>query len=432
MDFLPAEFIANKRQRKTHTQIEIKSFIGQFATGKIPDYQVAAWLMAAYLNGLSSDETLWITESMLHSGEVLSFGDLDPAPVDKHSTGGVGDKTSLILAPLLAAAGGYTPMMAGRGLGHTGGTLDKLEAIPGFKVQMELEQFKSIVRKVGAAIIGQSRSICPADLKLYALRDVTATVDSIPLICASIMSKKIAEGIGGLVLDVKFGSGAFMKTKAKAQDLAQQLVYIGQKYGINTVTLLTDMNQPLGSYVGNALEVKECMDIMSNIKMVENGVDLYADTHALTLELAGNMLVLSKICSSVEEGKKVGRKLLESGKVMEKFMEMTYAQGAVTKWQLPVAKCKEEYLSPVDGQLLTLDCEQIGLAGIELGAGRKQIEDKIDPTAGFCMKVKLGQKVQKGQPLMQIYGNRSDLFPQVKKRLNNVFKIGNPLRVANE
>ncbi|MBX7230516.1 MAG: thymidine phosphorylase [Bdellovibrionales bacterium] len=432
MDFLPAEFIANKRQGKTHTQIEIKSFIGQFATGKIPDYQVAAWLMAAYLNGLSSDETLWITESMLHSGEVLSFGDLDPAPVDKHSTGGVGDKTSLILAPLLAAAGGYTPMMAGRGLGHTGGTLDKLEAIPGFKVQMELEQFKSIVRKVGAAIIGQSRSICPADLKLYALRDVTATVDSIPLICASIMSKKIAEGIGGLVLDVKFGSGAFMKTKAKAQDLAQQLVYIGQKYGINTVTLLTDMNQPLGSYVGNALEVKECMDIMSNIKMVENGVELYADTLDLTLELAGNMLVLSKICPSVEEGKKVGRKLLESGKVMEKFMEMTYAQGAVTKWQLPEAKCKEEYLSPVEGQLLTMDCEQIGLAGIELGAGRKKIEDKIDPTAGFCMKVKLGQKVQKGQPLMQIYGNRSDLFPQVKKRLDNVFKIGNPLRVANE
>ena len=317
--FRAVDAIRKKRDAQEHTREEIEQLVSSYTRGEIPDYQVAAWLMAVVLKGMTRAETAALTEAMLRSGEVLDLSSLPGVKVDKHSTGGVGDKTSLVLAPVAAAGGLLVPMISGRGLGHTGGTLDKLEAIPGFNVNLVLPEFLRVLRQCGCAIVGQTPEIAPADRKLYALRDVTATVDSPSLICASIMSKKLAEGIDALLLDVKSGSGAFMKKREDAAFLAELMVETGQRMGKKVVALLTNMDQPLGRKVGNALEVEECLEILHG-----KGPE---DLRALCLELCGWMFKLGGKCTSVDEGKKLAAEIIDSGRGLEKFREMVRAQG---------------------------------------------------------------------------------------------------------
>ena len=325
--FLAAELIKKKRSGLEHTREEIEFIIHGFTAGLLPDYQMSAWLMAVYFKGMTPKETASLTEVMLHSGRVLDFTNAKSLAVDKHSTGGVGDKTSMILAPIAAAAGCTVPMIAGRGLGHTGGTLDKLESIPGFNVFLSLDQFAAQVKSIGVAIIGQTGEICPADKKIYALRDVTATVESFALICASIMSKKIAEGIGALVLDVKFGSGAFMKTLEEADQLATKLMDIGTAHGKKVAVLLTDMEQPLGRFIGNSLEIAECVAILKNDEFMGRGRDDFEDCRELSLALAGQMIWLSGLASSADQGYEKARKVLEDGSAYAKFEDICRAQG---------------------------------------------------------------------------------------------------------
>ncbi|MGE3387784.1 MAG: thymidine phosphorylase, partial [Bdellovibrionales bacterium] len=327
----------------------------------------------------------------------------------------VGDKTSLILSPLVAAAGVPVPMMAGRGLGHTGGTLDKLEAIPGFNVRLDLDQFRRLIDQVGTAIIGQTQNICPADLKLYSLRDVTGTVDSIPLICASIMSKKLAEGVGGLVLDVKYGSGAFMKDLEQARTLARNLVQIGHLRGRRMVALLTDMNQPMGRFAGNACEVQECLDILGGQDQEHR--ELHHDTREVTLQLASHMLVLADVQKDLLSARQECERLLTSGAALQKFNQMCLAQGAQPNWRLPVAKYQKIIAAPAAGFVNGYQVESIGFAGIELGAGRLQSKDVIDPTAGIEFYKKLGMRTENGQPLFRIFANSEKGFQAAETRL---------------
>jgi pyrimidine-nucleoside phosphorylase len=424
MSLLPAELIRKKRRGEAHDRGEIEFLVRGFTSGEVPDYQMAAWLMAVCFRSLSSAETAWLTECMIHSGQTLEFKIPGKIAVDKHSTGGVGDKTSLIIAPLTAAAGVPVPMMAGRGLGHTGGTLDKLEAIPGFNVRLNLDAFKKLVVETGTAIIGQTKEICPADLKLYALRDVTATIDSIPLICASIMSKKLAEGVGGLVLDVKFGSGAFMKTAQEAEVLAKTLVEIGRFHGLKITAFLTSMEQPLGRFAGNSVEVQECMDILQGRTCEDGGVDFYADTRELSLRLAAAMLVLGGQAADAQTARATCEELLRSGAAWRKFREICENQGAKPGWELPRAGHEAVVTSPGSGYVAQILCEEVGLAGIELGAGRRRAEDEIDHAAGIEVLVKLGQKVEKGQPLFRLLAGRKDVFAGATARLAKSVRIG--------
>lgn len=423
MEFLPAQLIKKKRQAQAHTKEELDFLIRNYTNGALPDYQMAAWLMAAWLRGLSAQEAAWLTELMKNSGAVLDFSALKKPIIDKHSTGGIGDKTSLILAPLAAAGGLKVPMMAGRGLGHTGGTLDKLEAIPGFNVRLSLEQFQRQVSEFGAAIMGQTKEICPADLKLYSLRDVTATVDSIPLICASIMSKKLAEGLTGLVLDVKFGSGAFMKTLEDATALAQSLGDIGKLQGLKVHALLTNMNQPLGRYIGNALEVQECVDIMENKTYVADGIDLYADTRELTVKLAGHMFFLGEISASPKEGATLAENLLRSGAVYQKFMELVKLQGGTWPIKLTKTPIVHSISANRDGYVESIDGEQLGLAAIQLGAGRARAEDKIHYESGIEMLIKVGSRVKKDQPLCHLHSFTKENLSSAEKIISAAIKI---------
>ncbi len=416
MSFIMAELIKKKKAGQPHTPEEISFLVERYTCGEIPDYQMSAWLMAVCFQGMDEFETAALTEMMMLSGEVLDFSGLDVMAVDKHSTGGIGDKTSLILAPLAAAAGIPVPMIAGRGLGHTGGTLDKLEAIPGFRVQPDLAQFKQQVQSVGCAIIGQTDSICPADKKLYALRDVTGTVDSIPLICASIMSKKLAEGVGGLVLDVKYGSGAFMKDLKQAQALAGNLVQIGHHHRRKILALVTNMNQPLGRFAGNACEVQECLDIMM-------GKPVAADTLELTLSLAEQMLLLAGVCREASVARAKCEQLLSSGAVLEKFYQICSAQGAAKNWKLPEAKAEAFFCCASDGFVDFLDVEAIGFAAIELGAGRRQSGDRIDPTAGLEFFKKQGASASKGEPLIRLFASHEKGFSAATKRLESAIRI---------
>jgi pyrimidine-nucleoside phosphorylase len=417
-----AEIIRKKRDGGELTRQEIDFVISGFTSGEIPDYQVASWLMTIFLQGMNSAERAALTESMLHSGQVLDFSNLPAMKVDKHSTGGVGDKTSLILAPLVAAAGVYVPMISGRGLGHTGGTLDKLESIPGFNVNLSLTEFRRVLEKVGCAMIGQTAEIAPADKGLYALRDVIAAVESIPLICASIMSKKLAEGIDALVLDVKTGDGAFMKQMDKSVALAEVLVETGERMGKRTVALITDMDQPLGNAIGNALEVEECIAVMRDGK----GQD---DLVTITLELAAWMLFLGGAAKSVDEGRSTSRELLASGRVLEKFRELVSAHGGDPRVcddaaVLPQAKHKFELLTPSEGTLVKIQCEKIGAASVVLGGGRMVVEDLVDPAVGIVLHKKVGDRVARSEPMCTVHYNSSEKFESARALLDASFEIG--------
>lgn len=404
MRFFPAELIKKKRNGLAHTPEEIRFLIDSYSKGELPDYQMSAWLMSVYFKGMTASETAVLTEAMLHSGRTLDFSHLPGVAVDKHSTGGVGDKTSMILAPLAAAAGVPVPMIAGRGLGHTGGTLDKLEAIPGFRIGLSLDEFARQVESLGVAIIGQTAEICPADKKIYALRDVTATVESLPLICASIMSKKLAEGIGGLVLDVKYGSGAFMKTLDQADTLAEKLMEIGSAHGKRVAALLTYMEQPLGRFIGNALEIGECIAILKNEPYLGRDPKDFEDTRELSLELAGHMIWLGGRAASAEEGLKIARETLDSGRAWEKLEQICRTQGGDLA-RLPLAKTRVEVLATEDGFVSATDTEKIGLAAIAIGAGRLKTSDLIDSTAGIEAHRKLGDEVRKGDRLYTLFAD---------------------------
>ena len=406
MSFLAAELIKKKRSGLAHTNEEIQFIVDHFVAGLIPDYQMSAWLMAVYFKGMTPAETAALTEVMLHSGRVLDFSKARSIAVDKHSTGGVGDKTSMILAPIAAAAGVTVPMIAGRGLGHTGGTLDKLESIPGFCVSLSLEQFAKQVNELGVAIIGQTAEICPADKKIYALRDVTATVESLPLICASIMSKKIAEGIGALVLDVKFGSGAFMKTIDDADLLATKLMEIGAAHGIKVASLLTNMDQPLGRFIGNSLEIGECVAILRGDEFM--GRKDFEDCRELSLQLAGHMIWLGGLARDADEGYERALLTLKDGSAFRKFEEICRAQGGLlSELALPGVSC--DVVAEDDGFVSAINTEQIGYAALSLGAGRLRSSDELDLTSGIEIHRKLGDPVQKGEKLFSLYVRDSSL-----------------------
>ena len=401
--FVPAELIRKKRLGHAHSRAEIAYLIEGYVSGQIPDYQISAWLMAICFAGMNGAETAALTEEMRDSGIVLNLEDLAPA-VDKHSTGGLGDKTSLLLAPIVACAGIAVPMMAGRGLGHTGGTLDKLESLAGFNVNLSLAEFRAQLEQVGAAIIGQTREMCPADRKLYALRDVTATVESLPLICASIMSKKLAEGMSALVLDVKVGSGAFMKTPAEAEALARALADTGRRAGKQVVALITRMDEPLGRFLGNAVEVRECLDILDNRDAPAGGKS-YADTIELTLHLAGYMLWLGKKAVGPEEGQEIARSILKDGRARAKFGEICRAQGADPLQVMELAPHNHVVLAPRDGYFVYRDVEALGRALVRLGAGRQTQAEKIDFAAGAELLVYPGENVREGDPLMRLFSS---------------------------
>jgi pyrimidine-nucleoside phosphorylase len=400
--FRAIDVIRKKRDGVELSRGEIEGLVNAYTSGDIPDYQVSAWLMAVVLKGMTRPETAALTDAMLHSGEVLDLSSLAAKKVDKHSTGGVGDKTSLVLAPLAAAAGVAVPMISGRGLGHTGGTLDKLEAIPGFNVNLPVETFRRVLETCGCCMIGQTAEIAPADRKLYALRDVTGTVESPYLICASIMSKKLAEGIDALVLDVKTGSGAFMKSEKDASFLAELMVETGERMGKQVVALITDMDQPLGNMIGNALEVVECVDILRGAGP--------ADLRELCLDLAGWMLHLGGAAKSVAEGKKQSESLISSGKALERFRQMIELQGGDPRViddpkRLPQAQHTTQTVSARAGYVSSMQCEQIGTACVILGGGREKKEDSVDPAVGIVLHKKVGDKVEAGEPLATIYYN---------------------------
>lgn len=409
--YLPAELIRKKRGGAAHDADEIRFIVDHYSKGELPDYQMSAWLMAVYFKGMTPEETAVLTEAMLHSGHTLDFSHLPGVAVDKHSTGGVGDKTSLILAPIAAAAGVPVPMIAGRGLGHTGGTLDKLEAIPGFRADLTLDEFKRQIESLGVAIIGQTEEICPADKRIYALRDVTATVESLPLICASIMSKKLAEGIGALVLDVKFGSGAFMKTLEQADLLATKLMEIGVAHGKRVAALLTRMDQPLGRFIGNALEIGECVAILKNEPYLGRQPEEFADTTELTLELAGHMIWLGGKASNADEGLTIARSLLASGKAWEMFERICHVQGGDLA-ALPRPKTRVDVTAPSTGFIFSFDTEKIGLAALALGAGRAETTDPIDPMAGIEVHRKMGDHVSVGEPIFTLFADTAANDPK--------------------
>ncbi len=390
------EVIRKKRDGGRLAADEISGFVRSYTDGAIPDYQAAAWAMAVYFRGLDGAELTALTDAMLHSGDVVDLSSVAGRKVDKHSTGGVGDKVSLHLAPAVAACGVNVPMISGRGLGHTGGTLDKLESIPGFRVDLSVERFKEVLGDCGLALIGQTDRLAPADKKLYALRDVTGTVESIPLIAASIMSKKLAEGIDGLVLDVKLGSGAFMKTLERARELAETLVDIGRRAGKRCSAFITDMDQPLGRWVGNAVEVRESIEVLQG----RGEPDLVE----LTLALGGEMLRLGDAARTYEEGREKIARSLTDGSALGRFEKCVELQGG-RLGELPAAGKGIAVAAATSGWVTAIDAEQVGLAALKLGAGRSRKEDSIDPAAWVRVRKKIGERVEPGEPLAEFGGN---------------------------
>src|SRR5229473_1346137 len=384
------DLIHRKRDGEELDAPEISCLIDGYTRGEIPDYQMAAFLMAVYFAGMTDREVSAMTDSMTHSGESVDLSSIPGIKVDKHSTGGVGDKTSLIAAPLAAAAGVIVPMISGRALGHTGGTLDKLEAIPGFRTNLTVDEFRAQLAEHKLAFIGQTPQVAPADGKLYSLRDATATVESIPLIASSIMSKKVAVGLDALVLDVKVGSGAFMKRQVDARRLAQMMVGIGRRADVRVQALITDMNQPLGYAIGNALEVMEVSQTLQNAGPT--------DLTRLSLELAARMIYLGKITKTLDEARDVAQARLLDGSGYRKFKDVIAAQGGnpqvLDRFELlPNATGAREISSPRAGFISAIDAEYIGMASSKIGAGRDTKEDSIDPAVGVILEVKVGQKV---------------------------------------
>jgi pyrimidine-nucleoside phosphorylase/thymidine phosphorylase len=414
------DIIQRKRDGLALERAEIEFFVNGYTKGEIPDYQAAALAMAVFFRGLQEQETTALTEAMMRSGRVLAWRGLDGPLADKHSTGGVGDKTSLILAPLAAACGVYVPMISGRGLGHTGGTLDKLEAIPGFRVNLSLVEFEAVLKKCRLALIGQTPEIAPADRKLYALRDVTSTVESLPLIASSIMSKKMAEGIDALILDVKTGDGAFMKALPDSKALAETMVKIGRGMGKRVAALITDMDQPLGRCVGNGLETLECIESLKG----RGPTDLVS----LSLELTAWMIHLTALAPSLEAARAKAREALQSGAGLRKFQEVIELQGGdpgvcddVSR--LPKARETVELRSERDGRVARIACRAVGHAAMLLGAGRETVASTIDPAVGLVLHKKVGDPVAQGEPLATLHVNDRKRLEESTRILRDAIRV---------
>lgn len=403
MAILPQTLIRKKRNGEALSPDELRAFVAGVTDASIPDYQISAMLMAIYFRGMQDEELAVWADAMLHSGDVLELSSITRPKVDKHSTGGVGDKISIPLAPAVAACGVAVPMVSGRGLGHTGGTLDKLESIPGFSVNLDIERFTQLVDELGVCLIGQTGEIAPADKRLYALRDVTATVESIPLIASSIMSKKLAEGIDALVLDCKVGHGAFMKTIEEARELAKAIQIIGRAAGKPVTAVLTDMNAPIGVMVGNALEVAESIEILKG-----GGP---ADTRELTVVLGGEMLHAGGVAETPEDGQKKIEEVLDNGKAADLFAKLIEAQGGnpdvveSPDKVLPQAGAKKDLVATQSGVITRIEAQEIGVAGLWLGAGRKRTQDDVDPAVGIELHAKVGDIVQAGSILATLHHN---------------------------
>jgi pyrimidine-nucleoside phosphorylase len=396
------ELIRKKRNGLQLNKVEIEYLIQNYTNGSIPDYQFSALLMAILLKGMNPDETAVLTNSMLNSGKIIDLSSFKGFKIDKHSTGGIGDKTSLVLAPIVASAGIYVPMISGRGLGHTGGTLDKLESIPGFRTDLSLSESKKVLKKCGAVLIGQTKEIAPADKLIYALRDVTATVESIPLITASIMSKKLAEGIDGLVLDIKTGNGAFMRSDKESIELANSLIHTAKSFNKRVIAFITDMNQPLGNYIGNWLEVYESIQVLKG--KIKN------DLYTLSIKLAGAMIYLGKKAKSFQEGEQVAKRLINSGKAFNKFLEIVELQGGDINYiNNPYKYPKPKYSKKIhwveNGFINEMNTFQIGIASLELGAGRITKDDVIDHKAGIVLYKKIGDSVVKGDLICELHSD---------------------------
>jgi pyrimidine-nucleoside phosphorylase len=415
------DIVQRKRDGFELSSAELSAFVTGYVTGEIPDYQAAALAMAIYFRGMTAAETRALTETMLHSGAVLDLSDLPGPKVDKHSTGGVGDKTSLILAPLAAACGACVPMISGRGLGHTGGTLDKLESIPGLRVRLSLTELHALLRRCGLGMIGQTDEIAPADRKLYALRDVTATVESLPLIAASIMSKKLAEGIEGLILDVKCGDGAFMQRLEDAQTLARTMMTLGADLGCRVQALVTDMDQPLGRAVGNALEVAEAIETLKG-----RGP---RDLESLSVELAARMLVTGGLVPALDAARARIRAALSSGQGLRKLQEVIEAQGGDPRVcddlaRLPRAREKEVLRATHDGRVTRIACRTVGRAAVALGAGRDDLMSRIDPAAGLIVHKKVGELVVEGEPLLTLQAATTERLEAARALLAEAVHVG--------
>jgi len=415
------DIIQAKRDGRALTAEEIRFFVDGVTAGTLPDYQASSLLMAIFLRGMTTEETARLTDAMVHSGVRVDLRDITGVKVDKHSTGGVGDKTSLILAPVAAACGVPVPMMSGRGLGHTGGTLDKLESIPGFRVNLSLDEMKAALAKTGCAMIGQTAQIAPADKKLYALRDVTGTVESIPLISASIMSKKIAEGIDALVLDVKTGSGAFMKTEADSRRLAESLVAIGNASGVRTEAIITAMEAPLGRAVGNALEVIECLDVLKG----EGPQDLVD----VSVELAARMVVLGGVTEDLPSARTQVLRAISSGSGLDRFRQIIEMQGGDPKivddhGRLPHVPDRWTVPASRSGFVTAVNAELVGRASVVLGAGRDRVEDPVDPAVGIMVIAKPGDEVRAGDPVLEIHFRDSSRLEAAKRLTDQAITIG--------
>ena len=415
------DLIRKKRDSGEHTREEIAYLVAGYTKGEIPDYQMAAWLMAVWIRGLSHAESLALTEMMLYSGEIVDHSNLPMIKVDKHSTGGVGDNTSLILGPIVAAGGLAVPMISGRGLGHTGGTLDKLEAIPGFNTALTLAEFRHVLRECGLSLIGQTTEIAPADMKIYALRDATSTVENIGLICASIMSKKLAEGIDVLVLDVKTGSGAFMQKEEDAIRLAEVMVDTAHRMGKKCVALLTDMGQPLGRMAGHSNEVIEAIDVLKG-----KGPD---DLRELSVELSAWMFHLGDRTKSVEEGRRLAEEMIASGKALDRFRQCIRLQGGDARviddvFLLPTAKSQVNVTSPKSGYITATRCQDFGIALAMLEGGRGKKEDRIDHGVGMEFHKRIGDGVQAGEKLVTIQYNSEAKLAEAKNLVASSFEFG--------
>jgi len=413
------DIIYKKRNGEKLTKEEISFVIDGYNKAKIPEYQVSAFLMAVYFAGLDDNETFYLTQAMTNSGKVLDLSFLDGPTADKHSTGGVGDGTSLVIAPILAVYDIYVPMMSGRALGHTGGTLDKLESIPGFNVNLNIKQFIKILKKNKFAMIGQTKEIAPVDKKMYALRDVTATVESIPLICSSIMSKKIAEGAANILLDVKTGDGAFMSDYKKAKILAKKMVETGKKFGRNMTAVISDMDNPLGNQIGNSLEVIQTIEVLKN--------NIQNDFSNLCIELAALSILQTKKANNIKQAKTLAQKAISSGKALEKFIKMIQYQGGnpkVTENYSLLGKAKNVYTVKAQktGYIGSIQTRQLGICSCMLGAGRLKTEDKIDYTAGITLYKKAGDFVKKGDIVAKLFYNKAAI-ESVADTVKQSFKI---------
>lgn len=419
-----ARFIREKREKATHTISDLHIFLNKYLDNQVTDYQMSAWLMAAFLNGLNAEETKCLTQTMLDSGQKMDFSDIKKPKVDKHSTGGVGDKLSLVIAPLAAVCGVSVPMISGRGLGHTGGTLDKMESVPGFNVKLTTAEFNQILRKHDLAMAGQTAEIAPLDKKLYALRDVTATVEYIPFIAASIMSKKLSEDLDALVLDVKFGSGAFMETESQALELAKTLVEIGERFDVNTIALVTDMNQPLGNTVGNWLEMKEAMEVLDG-----KGP---ADATALSIELTATMLLAAGVFETISEATSKVNEVLEAGLAKQKWLELAQAQGADISFlqdveKMPKTAFQTNVYAQNEGYLSSFKCSDLGFLANELGAGRFTKEDQIEPLAGIVLHAKIGDFVKKNDLIATLYANDEAKLAGKEQAYNDLLSFSKQL-----